>query len=95
MPQHLAMVLADLARGGIGKIRLHLANEFLRRGILVDLLLARTDSPYLTLIDPRVRIIDLGAPHFLSGLSCLAFHLRWKNPDVLLTRHIRDVELQP
>ncbi|PWV62523.1 glycosyltransferase [Plasticicumulans acidivorans] len=85
----LAMVLADLARGGIGKMRVHLANEFARRGIRVDLLLARTESPYLELVGPGVRVVDVRTSHALFGAPRIARYLRRERPDVVLTQRSR------
>lgn len=88
-PRRLAMVLADLANGGIGKMRVHLANEFARRGVAVDLLLARTESPYLGLVGPGVRIIDVRTSHALFGAPRIAWYLRRERPDAVLTQRSR------
>lgn len=83
------MVLADLARGGIGKMRVHLANAFAAEGVAVDLLLARTDSPYRELIGPGVRLIDLGTSHAWFGVPRTAAYLLRERPDVVLTQRSR------
>ncbi|HNK32908.1 MAG TPA: glycosyltransferase [Plasticicumulans sp.] len=88
-PRRLAMVLADLARGGIGKMRVHLANAFAAEGVAVDLLLARTDSPYRELIGPGVRLIDLGTSHAWFGVPRTAAYLLRERPDVVLTQRSR------
>lgn len=85
----LVMILADLARGGVGKTRVHLANEFIHHGVSVDLLLARKSSPYLDLIDPAVRVLDMPTSHALFGVPWLAWFLRRERPDVLLTQRSR------
>lgn len=85
----LPMVLADPARGGMGKMRVHLANEMARRGVSVDLLLARTDSPYLAGITDGVRVVTLKTSHPLFGLPPLVLYLRRERPDLMLTQRIR------
>lgn len=83
------MVLADLARGGIGKMRVHLANEFVRQGISVDFVLGRTDSPYIKLIGPGIRVIDIRSSHSLFSVPWLARYLHRERPDVVLTQRPR------
>lgn len=85
----IVMILADLARGGVGKTRAHLANEFARRGIHVDLLLARRSSPYLNIINASVRVLDIPTSHALFGVPWLAWFLRRERPDVVLTHRSR------
>ena len=90
MPQkRLAIVLADLAKGGIGKMRVHLANEFARRGVAVDLVLARTGSPYLAMLESGVRVHSIGTSHAIFGALRLAAYLRRERPDAVLTQRIR------
>lgn len=89
MPKRLAVLLADLAKGGIGKMRVHLANEFARRGVSVDLLVARTDSPYLAAVQGDVRVVDVGTSHAVFAVPRLAIYLRRERPDVVLTQRIR------
>lgn len=88
-PRRLAMVLADLARGGIGKMRVHLANAFAAEGVAVDLLLARTDSPYRALIGDGVRVVELGTSHAWFGVPRTALYLLRERPDVVLTQRSR------
>lgn len=83
------MVLSELANGGIGKMRLHLANQFARRGLAVDLLLARTDSPYLGRIGAGVRVVDIHTSNALFSLPWLALYLRRERPDLMLTQRVR------
>lgn len=87
--QRLAIVLADLARGGIGKMRVRLANALADSGVAVDLLLARTESPYLTHLADAVRLVPFGTSHSLFSLPRLAYYLSKERPDVVLTQRIR------
>jgi glycosyltransferase involved in cell wall biosynthesis len=85
----LAIVLADLARGGIGKMRVRLANAIAREGVAVDLLLARTDSPYLNELGASVRLVKTGTSHGLFSVPRLALYLRKERPSRVLTQRIR------
>ena len=86
---HLAFFMASLADGGIGKMRLHLTSELVKRGIQVDLLLGRTDSPYVHRIHPEVRVIHVHTSHSIACVPGLAYYL-WKHrPDVLVTERVR------
>jgi glycosyltransferase involved in cell wall biosynthesis len=88
-PKRLAVLVASLAIGGIGKMRVHLLNEFARRGLAVDLLAARTDSPYMALLAKTVRVIDIGTSHDIFGVPRLAWYLRRQRPDAVLAERIR------
>ncbi len=85
----LSVFVAGLAHGGVGKMRVHLINEFARRGLRVDLLLADMDSPYLQKVDPAVRVIDVGTSHALFGIPRLAYYLLRERPHVMLTQRVR------
>lgn len=85
----LAVLLASLARGGIGKMRVHLVNEFSRRGFAVDLLLAELASPYLQRLSQEVNLVPIYTSHALSCVPLLAWYLRRRQPEVLLTQRVR------
>ncbi len=88
-PVDLAVFLAGLANGGVGKMRIHLINEFVRRGLRVHLLLADMESPYLEKVSPEVRIIDTGTSHALFGIPRLVAYLRRERPRAILTQRVR------
>ncbi len=85
----LAVFVAELAHGGVGKMRVHLINEFARCGHRVDLLLARTDSPYLDKVNPAVRVVKTGTSHALFGIPHLAWYLATEKPRIMLTQRVR------
>jgi glycosyltransferase involved in cell wall biosynthesis len=86
---HLAFFMASLAHGGIGKMRVHLTRELVNRGIKVDLLLGKTDSPYLPAIDSRIRVIRIGTSDAIRSLPRLVYYLRRERPFALITERIR------
>jgi len=85
----LAVFVASLFHGGVGKMRVHLVNEFARRGVKVDLLLADRDSPYLDRVDPDIRIVDIGTSNAITGVPSLALYLWRTKPRILLTQRVR------
>jgi len=85
----LAVFVASLFHGGVGKMRVHLINEFARRGIKVDLLLADRESPYLDRVDPAIQIVDIGTSNAITGIPRLAHYLWRTQPRVLLTQRVR------
>jgi glycosyltransferase involved in cell wall biosynthesis len=86
---HIAFFMASMGMGGIGKMRLHLTRELVRRKVKVDLLLGDTKGPYFPRLDPGVRVVNLGTSHSLACLPRLVRYLRREHPDVLITERIR------
>lgn len=82
--RHLAFHFASLAAGGVEKMRLVLAREFLARGHRVDLVLCRAAGEYLDQLPAGARVIDLKAPRTRHALLPLARYLRAERPDALI-----------
>lgn len=89
MPERLAVLVASLAQGGVGKMRTHLINRFSELGHPVDLLLGEPDSPYMDRLHPGIRVIDLGTSNAITGVPALAWYLLREKPGTLLTQRIR------
>jgi glycosyltransferase involved in cell wall biosynthesis len=85
----LAVLVASLFHGGVGKMRVHLINEIARRGYKVDLLIADRNSPYMELVDPRVRIINVHTTNAITGVPFVAAYLLRARPRVMLSQRIR------
>jgi glycosyltransferase involved in cell wall biosynthesis len=85
----LAVLVASLAQGGVGKMRTHLINRFSELGHRVDLLLGDPRSPYMDRLHPKVRVIDLGTSNAITGVPALARYLWRERPEVLLSQRIR------
>lgn len=75
--------------GGIGRVLVNLGNAFVERGVSVDLLLSKLDSPYLQQLSPQVRVIRLPTTHPVSGLPALVGYLRRERPLSINTDSIR------
>jgi glycosyltransferase involved in cell wall biosynthesis len=85
----LAVFLSELAQGGIGKMRAHLMNAFVERGVKVDLVLGKTDSPYREMLDDRIRVIDNRTSHAVFGVPRFAGYLATARPPVTLVQRVR------
>ena len=64
---------------------INLAYGLAARGWRVDLLVVRAEGPYLSLITPGIRLIDLGCRRSLTSLPALVLYLRREKPDALLS----------
>jgi glycosyltransferase involved in cell wall biosynthesis len=82
--RRLAMFLPSLDGGGAERVVLNLAAGFARRGIPTDLVLSSSAGPYLQLVPPAVRVIDLKVSRMLHSLRPLAAYLRRERPFALL-----------
>ena len=80
----IAIVLPDLRGGGVERIRLVLASEFLKRGFGVDLVLARVEGELLDDVPDGCRIIDLAAPRLRWIFPALRRYLRSERPQGVL-----------
>jgi glycosyltransferase involved in cell wall biosynthesis len=85
----LAIFVASLFHGGVGKMRVHLMNEFARRGVRMDLLLAERDSPYMDRLDKSIRVVDMPTSNAVTGVPFLATYLFRNRPRVLLAQRLR------
>jgi len=85
----LAVFLSELAQGGIGKMRVHLMNAFVDRGLKVDLVLGKPDSPYREMLSGHIRVIDNRTSHALFGVPRFAGYLATTRPPVTLVQRIR------
>jgi glycosyltransferase involved in cell wall biosynthesis len=81
----LAIFLRSLANGGAERLMVNLANYFVQDGLLVDLVLTRSDGVYTQEVSPQVRLIDLKAAKLPASLPKLTQYLRENRPKALLT----------
>ena len=78
------MFIPDLRGGGVERVRLLLAREFLLKAYDVDLILLRKQGALLDQIPAQVRIIDLQADRVRQGFMPLVRYLRQIRPDAIL-----------
>ncbi|BAU50344.1 glycosyl transferase [Sulfurifustis variabilis] len=85
----LAVFVASLFHGGVGKMRVHLINEMARQGHRVELLLADRDSPYMNLVSPEIRVVHVGTSNAVTGIPAIALYLLRARPRVMLAQRVR------
>jgi glycosyltransferase involved in cell wall biosynthesis len=81
----IAIFLPSLEGGGAERVYVNLANQLAACGRSVDLTLAKACGPYLALVNPQVRIVDLAVRAKPAVVPVLARYLRRERPSVLLS----------
>ncbi|MCP4680875.1 MAG: glycosyltransferase [Desulfobacterales bacterium] len=89
MNPHIAFFMATFGTGGIGKMRVHLTRELVRRGATVDLVLGKVEGPYISALDPGIRVHKLGTSHQLFCLPRLVRYLVREKPEALVAEKLR------
>jgi len=83
---HIAIYLHCLFNGGIERIMANLTQNFIERGLQVDLVLNFLGNPsFLSEFSPKVRIVDLKAGKAYTRVPKLASYLRREQPAALLS----------
>lgn len=81
----LAVFIPSMQGGGAQRGTLKLAAGLTDRGVAIDLVLVKSDGPYMKDIPRGVRVIDLGASRTLAAVPRLARYLTRERPPVLLS----------
>ena len=84
MSGRIALFMPSLRGGGVERLMPLLAEGFTRRGLSVDLLLARAEGPFLESIPEGVRLIDLNSRMTITSLPGLVGYLKVARPQVLI-----------
>lgn len=80
----IELFLPDFRGGGAERVCVNLANAFVARGLNVDVVVIRHQGELLPLLDPRIKVVDLGAPRPRHVLPPLMRYLRAARPDAVL-----------
>jgi glycosyltransferase involved in cell wall biosynthesis len=83
-PPRVAFFLGSFGGGGIERITAHLAHNFVKLGVQIDLILNRADPTHLWQMPTETRIVDLKAPNLYLSLPGLVSYLRRDRPIALL-----------
>jgi len=81
----IAFFVPSLQGGGAERVITLLANQLSRRGLRVDLVLARATGALLTQVADDVNVLDLGASRTLFALPGLISYLRRERPASVLS----------
>jgi glycosyltransferase involved in cell wall biosynthesis len=84
MRKKIAILLPDLRGGGAERVAVNLANEFIRRGYSVDMLLLSAAGEFLSELDQHVHVIDLKVSRLRWALFAIIRYLKKAEPDALL-----------
>jgi len=82
--KRVAFHFATLAQGGVERMRIVLAEEFMKNNIDVDFVLCRAEGPLLASVPPGVRIINLNVRRSMNSLPGLIGYLKREAPDVMV-----------
>jgi glycosyltransferase involved in cell wall biosynthesis len=82
--EHLALFTSHLRDGGIQRVLLNLAEEFVKEGFEVDLVLLRAGTRNYN-VPKGVRVVDIGAPRIYASISGLIRYLRSEQASTLLS----------
>ncbi len=80
----IAIVITNLCGGGAERVVVNLANDFIKRGYAVDMVLLSVTGSMLKNLLPAVRVIDLHVERMRGLLFPLIRYLRDHSPEALL-----------
>ena len=79
----ISLFLPDLRGGGAEKVAVNLANEMVRRGFDIDVVLIKSQGELLVDLDPLINIIDLDSDRIRSAVKPYTLYLQNSKPDVI------------
>ena len=83
--QRIAFFLPTLAGGGAERVALNLLEGMLERDVLLDLVVADTEGPYLEQVSAGVKLVNLGTGRVMKAIPALARYLNEAKPVALLS----------
>src|SRR5688572_8848795 len=85
MTGQVAIFMQDLKGGGAERVMTNLAIGLSATGVPVDMVLVRREGPYLPLLPPSVRVVDLGTGRVIHSIPALSRYLRAERPAALVS----------
>jgi len=80
----VAFLIGSFGGGGIERITAHLAHNFVKLGVKIDLILNRGDRTHLWRMPTQTRVIDLKAPNLYMSIPGLVRYIQQERPTALL-----------
>lgn len=80
----ISLLLPDLRGGGAERVVVNLANDFKKRGYLVDVVLLSATGEFLDCLHPDIRVVNLRSKRIRWALLPLVRYLRREQPQALL-----------
>lgn len=80
----IAILLPDLRPGGAERINVYLANELVRRGYNVEMILVQKQGELLDHLSTKVKMLDLKAPRLRDSIFPLSSYLQRVHPKVVI-----------
>jgi glycosyltransferase involved in cell wall biosynthesis len=80
----VAFLIGSFGGGGIERITAHLAHNFVKLGVKIDLILNREDRTHLWRMPSQTRVIDLNAPNLYMSIPGLVRYIQQERPTALL-----------
>jgi len=81
----IAFYLPSLNGGGAERVMLTLANEIVKRGYTVDLVLANAVGPYLSDVSPFINLVNLRSSRVITSLPSFVKYIIKRKPSVILS----------
>ncbi len=81
----VAIFMQDLKGGGAERVMANLACGLANAGVAVDMVLVRKSGPYLAMLPPTVRVVDLGTRRVVHSIPALVRYLRTERPAALIS----------
>lgn len=82
--EKISILLPNLCVGGVERVAVNLANNFVLLGFKVDMVLMSCEGAFLSQLNPDVHLVDLGAKKLRNVLWPLSRYLRHRQPSALL-----------
>ena len=80
----ISLFLPDLRGGGAEKVAVNLANEMVRRGFDIDVVLIKIQGELLVDLEPSINVIDLDSERIRNSVKPYISYLKNNKPDVIL-----------
>jgi len=90
--ERLCILSTSFAGGGAERVAVNLANDFVSRGLSVDLVVMQSHGPYRWHLSPDVSVFDLGGARVRYAIPALRRYLLARRPGRMLSM-VRDTNL--